>query len=100
MATSSTFGGSSFVGRDMAVDLGTANTLVYVRGRGIVLNEPKTGSGSPSIDCLPGSGLIFAAVRLSVRSGGLSPASRIVAIILFEAECLVRRRMLIADQVC
>ncbi|CAN5557155.1 rod shape-determining protein [soil metagenome] len=28
------------IGRDMAVDLGTANTLVYVRGRGIVLNEP------------------------------------------------------------
>ena len=24
----------------MAVDLGTANTLVYVRGRGVVLNEP------------------------------------------------------------
>ncbi|MDA8101928.1 MAG: rod shape-determining protein [Gammaproteobacteria bacterium] len=32
--------GSSFLGRDMAVDLGTANTLVYVRGKGIVLNEP------------------------------------------------------------
>src|SRR4051795_11844970 len=31
---------SSFLGRDMAVDLGTANTLVFVRGRGIVLNEP------------------------------------------------------------
>ena len=31
---------SSIMGRDMAVDLGTANTLVYVRGRGIVLNEP------------------------------------------------------------
>src|SRR5213079_1509598 len=31
---------SSWFGRDMAVDLGTANTLVYVRGRGIVLNEP------------------------------------------------------------
>ncbi|HLW16534.1 MAG TPA: rod shape-determining protein [Actinomycetota bacterium] len=29
-----------FIGRDMAVDLGTANTLVYVRGRGIVLDEP------------------------------------------------------------
>jgi rod shape-determining protein MreB and related proteins len=28
------------MGRDMAVDLGTANTLVYVRGRGIILNEP------------------------------------------------------------
>ena len=31
---------AAFLGRDMAVDLGTANTLVYVRGRGIVLNEP------------------------------------------------------------
>src|SRR6187455_3848381 len=31
---------SSIMGRDMAVDLGTANTVVYVRGRGIVLNEP------------------------------------------------------------
>lgn len=31
---------SGFGARDMAVDLGTANTLVYVRGRGIVLSEP------------------------------------------------------------
>src|ERR1700712_2286002 len=30
----------SVIGRDMAIDLGTANTLVYVRGKGIVLNEP------------------------------------------------------------
>ena len=30
----------SFAGRDMAIDLGTANTLVFVRGMGIVLNEP------------------------------------------------------------
>ena len=30
----------AFLGRDMAVDLGTANTLVYVRRRGIVLDEP------------------------------------------------------------
>lgn len=29
-----------FMSNDMAIDLGTANTLVYVRGRGIVLNEP------------------------------------------------------------
>jgi rod shape-determining protein MreB len=27
-------------GRQMAVDLGTANTVVYVRGQGITLNEP------------------------------------------------------------
>ena len=25
---------------DMAIDLGTANTLVYVKNRGVVLNEP------------------------------------------------------------
>jgi len=27
-------------GGDVAIDLGTANTLVYVRGRGIVVSEP------------------------------------------------------------
>ncbi len=31
---------ASLATRDMAIDLGTANTLVYVRGQGIVLNEP------------------------------------------------------------
>src|SRR3546814_15189699 len=31
---------NSLIGRDMAVDLGTANTLVYVRGRGVLLDEP------------------------------------------------------------
>jgi rod shape-determining protein MreB len=30
----------SLIGRDMAVDLGTANTLVYVRGRGVLVDEP------------------------------------------------------------
>ena len=30
---------TGFGGRDMAVDLGTAITLVYFRGRGIVLSE-------------------------------------------------------------
>ncbi|MBO0842482.1 MAG: rod shape-determining protein [Nocardioides sp.] len=30
----------SFIGRDMAVDLGTANTLVYVRGKGVLVDEP------------------------------------------------------------
>jgi rod shape-determining protein MreB len=29
-----------FLSSDMAIDLGTANTLVYVKGKGIVLNEP------------------------------------------------------------
>ncbi|MFO6464064.1 rod shape-determining protein [Jannaschia sp. KMU-145] len=30
----------SLFSKDMAIDLGTANTLVYVKGKGIVLNEP------------------------------------------------------------
>ena len=50
MGLFSSLGG--FGGRDMAVDLGTANTLVYVRGRGIVLSEPSVvaidiGDGRP-----------------------------------------------------
>jgi rod shape-determining protein MreB len=31
---------SSKISRDLAIDLGTANTLVFMRGKGIVLNEP------------------------------------------------------------
>ncbi len=30
----------SWISSDLAIDLGTANTLVYVKGKGIVLNEP------------------------------------------------------------
>lgn len=30
----------SYFSKDIGIDLGTANTLVYVRGRGIVINEP------------------------------------------------------------
>jgi rod shape-determining protein MreB len=40
VATAGGWVANSFLGRDMAVDLGTANTLVYVRGRGVLLNEP------------------------------------------------------------
>src|SRR6187549_3120373 len=40
------------LGRDLAIDLGTANTLIYSRGQGIVLNEPSVvaidiGDGRP-----------------------------------------------------
>jgi rod shape-determining protein MreB and related proteins len=31
---------SGLFSSDMAIDLGTANTLVYIKGKGIVLNEP------------------------------------------------------------
>src|ERR1035437_7145397 len=31
---------SGYFNNDVAIDLGTANTLIYVRGKGIVLDEP------------------------------------------------------------
>ena len=41
MSTGTVHSGLGWVmGRDMALDLGTANTVVWVRGEGIVLNEP------------------------------------------------------------
>ena len=30
----------SFTSKDIAIDLGTANVLVYLKGKGVVLNEP------------------------------------------------------------
>ena len=42
---------------DLAIDLGTANTLVYAKGRGIVINEPsvvaiRTGSHQGNVTSL------------------------------------------------
>lgn len=34
------FSKNSFFSSDIAIDLGTTNTLVYVRGKGVVINEP------------------------------------------------------------
>ena len=42
----------SLFGRDLAVDLGTANTVVYVRGRGIVLDEPSVVARNTSTGAL------------------------------------------------
>ena len=61
------------IGRDMAVDLGTANTLVYVRGRGIVLNEPSVVAINTK------SGAILAVGSEAKRMIGRTPA-HIVAI--------------------
>jgi len=30
-----------WLSNDLAIDLGTANTLVYVKGQGVVCNEPR-----------------------------------------------------------
>jgi len=31
---------NNYFSNDIAIDLGTANTLIYVRGKGVVLDEP------------------------------------------------------------
>ena len=40
-----------FGGNDIAIDLGTANTLIYVKGAGVVVDEPTL----PDIHILPGT---------------------------------------------
>jgi rod shape-determining protein MreB len=63
----------SFFGRDMAIDLGTANTLVYVRGKGIVLNEPSVVAVNQD------NGAVLAVGAEAKRMIGRTPGS-IVAI--------------------
>src|SRR5438477_10247333 len=56
-------------GRDVAVDLGTANTLVFMRGRGIVLSEPSV----IALDAF--SGEIHAVGAEAKRMIGRTPAT-------------------------
>ena len=39
----------SLFSSDLAIDLGTANTLVFAKGKGIVVNEPSRGTKYASI---------------------------------------------------
>src|SRR2546429_530400 len=66
---------------DVAMDLGTANTLVFVKGRGIVLNEPSVvavdtptgnmvvdiGGGTTEIAVIALNGIV---TKTSIRTGG------------------------------
>src|SRR3954471_11319516 len=56
-------------GRDMAVDLGTANTLVFIRGRGTVLFEPSVVAISEE------TGRVHAVGAEAKRMIGRTPAS-------------------------
>ena len=42
---------------DIAMDLGTANTLIYIKGKGIVLNEPSIVAISPNNEKIEAVGL-------------------------------------------
>src|SRR3954469_4383871 len=61
--------GSIGGGRDMAVDLGTANTLVFIRGRGTVLFEPSVVAISEE------TGRVHAVGAEAKRMIGRTPAS-------------------------
>ncbi len=50
---------------DLSIDLGTANTLIYVRGKGIVLNEPSVVAIRQGKD--PGSAKSIAAVGMEAK---------------------------------
>ena len=60
---------SLFRTRDVAVDLGTANTLVFERGKGIVLSEPSV----VAVDT--GNGEVHAVGEEANRMLGRTPAS-------------------------
>ena len=51
---------SRYFSTDLAIDLGTANTLIFVRGQGIVLDEPSVVAirheGGPKARNHPGRG--------------------------------------------
>ena len=55
------------LGRDLAIDLGTANTLIYERGRGVVLDEPSV------VAIEAGTGRLVAAGRRAKEMLGRTP---------------------------
>jgi rod shape-determining protein MreB len=61
----------SFMSVDMAIDLGTANTLVYVRDQGIVLNEPSV----VAIQMAEGRKQVLAAGNEAKQMMGRTPGS-------------------------
>ncbi len=50
---------------DLSIDLGTANTLIYVRGKGIVLNEPSVVAVQDEVNR---GGKIIVAVGVEAKS--------------------------------
>jgi rod shape-determining protein MreB len=65
---------SSYFSNDIAIDLGTANTLIYVRGKGVVLDEPSVVAirqeGGPT-----GKKTLLAVGAEAKRMLGRSPAN-------------------------
>ena len=64
----------SFLSKDVGIDLGTANTLVYMKGKGIIMREPSVVAVDTKTDevrCVGGEakaviGRTFSSTRISV----------------------------------
>jgi len=63
-------------GRDLAIDLGTANTLIYLRGEGVVCNEPSMIAVHHASS---GSRKVLAVGEEAKRMWGRSPSSIVVS---------------------
>jgi rod shape-determining protein MreB len=61
-----------FFSTDLAIDLGTANTLVYVKGKGIVASEPSVVAVRKDVQ---GGGRILAVGKEAQRMLGRTPGS-------------------------
>ena len=60
---------SSLWSQDMAIDLGTANTLVYIKGKGVMINEPSIVAKSVHDDKIIAVGYDAKAMVLSFPEG-------------------------------
>ena len=55
----------SFLSKDVGIDLGTANTLVYMKGKGIIMREPSVVAVDTKTDevrCVGGEARLSSAV--------------------------------------
>lgn len=59
---------------DLSIDLGTANTLIYIRGKGIVLNEPSVVAISSKLES-PGQKHVIAVGREAKLMLGRTPGN-------------------------
>ena len=73
--------GSFIPVNDIAVDLGTANTLVYVKGEGIVLNEPSVVAIDRESKQIKGVGLEAKRMlgRTAITPSGVRPSMRLAS---------------------
>ena len=56
--------------KDIGIDLGTANTLVYMRGKGIIIREPSVVAVDKKLQCC----LLYTSIPLSMFTSVLLPA--------------------------